>query len=445
MKRWCVVAMTLLFFTLMGCGGGSGGGEPIGSAPSNEVQNSVPAAHSGTDQNVVTGSVVTLDGSGSSDADGNLLTYNWSFVSRPGGSSASLSSVTAVNPVFTADTDGVYVLQLIVNDGLVNSPPDSVIITATAARLNSAPAAYAGTDQNVKAGSIVTLDGSGSSDADGNLLTYNWSFVSRPEGSSATLSNPAAVNPVFTADADGNYVLQLIVNDGLVNSPPDSVLITATAATLNSAPAAHAGTDQRVATNSVVSLNGSGSSDADGDPLTYLWGFVSKPEGSVVVLEDDASATPRFFSDVDGSYVIGLVVNDGILDSSEDNVVFEATSDYDLLFRKNAIAERWDLDDNGFYDPPSFFELTITNVGNIPFICYKAELFSGTFVVDSTEEQSSLGAGQIDPGESIRVRFSLNASVKDDGFQFRYYFVRSDTNENFIVLQNYISTIFSGN
>jgi hypothetical protein len=46
----------------------------------------------------------------------------------------------------------------------------------------------------------VTLDGAGSSDADGDPLTDRWSFISRPEGSSAALSNATASAPVFSAD-----------------------------------------------------------------------------------------------------------------------------------------------------------------------------------------------------------------------------------------------------
>jgi len=96
---------------------------------------------------------------------------------------------------------------------------------------NSAPVANAGAGQNVVTGSTVTLDGSGSSDADGDALTYQWSFTSKPSGSSATLSNSTIVNPTFTADMDGSYIINLVVNDGTVNSAADSVTIIATTAT----------------------------------------------------------------------------------------------------------------------------------------------------------------------------------------------------------------------
>ena len=89
------------------------------------------------------------------------------------------------------------------------------------------PVADAGPDQTVIAGETVQLDGSGSSDPDGDPLTYIWTITTRPAGSAAGLSDPALVNPTFAADIAGEYVLPLIVNDGLVDSAPDQVTITA--------------------------------------------------------------------------------------------------------------------------------------------------------------------------------------------------------------------------
>ena len=135
---------------------------------------------------------------------------------------------------------------------------------------NHQPVADAGPDQNIATGSLVTLDGSASSDVDGNSLVYTWSIESLPVGSGAVLSDSRAVRPTFTADRDGIYIIRLVVNDGSSESLPDSM--TVTAATANSAPVANAGPDQNVATDSLVTLDGSASSDADSDPLTYTSG-----------------------------------------------------------------------------------------------------------------------------------------------------------------------------
>jgi len=188
---------------------------------SNGDDTSAPVADAGSDQNVSTGSLVTLDGSGSSDADGDSLTYSWSFTSVPDSSGATLSDSTVVNPTFTADLDGTYVISLVVNDGTEDSSPDTGTITASTD--NSAPVANAGSDQNVTTGSLVALDGSGSSDADGDSLTYSWSITSAPEGSTAALSDATIMNPTISPDVVGNYSIQLIVNDGTEDSDADDM------------------------------------------------------------------------------------------------------------------------------------------------------------------------------------------------------------------------------
>jgi hypothetical protein len=94
-------------------------------------------------------------------------------------------------------------------------------------RGNTAPVADAGTDQGVTTGSLVTLDGTGSSDGDGDTLEYSWSITSKPATSTAALSDPTIVNPTFTADLGGTYTIELTVNDGTIGSAVDSVTVTA--------------------------------------------------------------------------------------------------------------------------------------------------------------------------------------------------------------------------
>ncbi|MDF1883161.1 hypothetical protein JHD49_04345 [Sulfurimonas sp. SAG-AH-194-C21] len=282
--------------------------------------NSKPIAEAGEDKNVLAGNNVVLDASKSFDVDSNSLTYMWSMVSRPEGSTAELSELNIVNPSFIVDIEGSYVFTLMVNDGNLSSDYD--YISVNAAVKNIAPIAQAGDNQNVNRpttipkDTLVQLDGSLSSDANikVDLLTYKWTLVSSPSGSLAQLSDSTIVNPTFNADKDGAYVIQLIAFDGELYSIPG--YITVNAKTDNSTPVSDAGVDQVITTPSLVMLNGSASSDADGDILTYTWIVVSKPLNSTITLDDNTKVNPSFTADEDGAYTFQLVVSDGTVNST---------------------------------------------------------------------------------------------------------------------------------
>ena len=282
------------------------------------TSNSAPVADAGSDQTAYRNDQVTLDGSGSSDVDGDSLTYAWSLITVPDGSSASLSDPAAVHPTFAVDASGTYVAQLIVNDGTLDSAPDTVTIDS----LNSRPVADAGSDQTFS-NAVVTiqLNGNQSYDPDCDPLSYEWNIVSRPPESSAALSNNASISPTFEADFLGTYIIQLIVTDDIgLSSDPDQVIITSG----NVRPVAKAGFNQVVLVGEDVHLDGSGSYDANNDPLAYGWNMISKPKGSSTDLSNYTTVNPNFFADTQGEFVIGLVVNDGSLDSNSSSVTILA-------------------------------------------------------------------------------------------------------------------------
>ncbi len=204
---------------------------------------------------------------------------------------------------------------------------DTVIISVDAA--NVKPVADAGPDQAETVDIGVTLDGSVSSDADGDTLTFNWSFTVVPQGSNTPLfSDSTAEMPSFVPDAIGEYVAQLIVNDGIEDSDADTVIINVEIG--NTRPLADAGIDQTVMVNDTVTVDGSGSADADNDDvLTYRWTINTQPDASnlSVNLVDLTTAQLVFQADAVGEYVFQLIVNDGMVDSLPDTMMVTVNAD----------------------------------------------------------------------------------------------------------------------
>jgi len=173
--------------------------------------------------------------------------------------------------------------------------------------------ADAGADQDVHVGTTAQLDGSGSQ----NTTTYNWEFVSVPDGSTASLSDDDIVNPTFIADLCGDYVARLWVsNNGCWDS--DTVTISAG----NRPPVANAGADQTIQAADdndddvpdqavTVQLAGTGA-DPDGDAITsWHWQWVSFPGATAPALSNNQVANPTFNATRYGNYVLKLQVDDG--------------------------------------------------------------------------------------------------------------------------------------
>jgi hypothetical protein len=183
-----------------------------------------PVANAGPGQTITaTGTLVHLDGTQSYDLAGLAITYQWSFVSKPAGSNAALTGPTTSKPSSTADVLGDYSIQLVTDSLGTASSPSTVQVSFN----DVAPIANAGSNQSAVVGATVTLNGSKSTDTDGVALTYKWSLVSAPSGSKAAILNPTTQMASFVPDLPGTFVVQLIVNDGFLNSLPATAEIVA--------------------------------------------------------------------------------------------------------------------------------------------------------------------------------------------------------------------------
>jgi hypothetical protein len=165
-----------------------------------------PFVDAGPDADAKQGDVVTLDGSRSSDWEGDALTYEWT-VWGPNNYGASIGKAASLN--YALPSAGTYTFTLTVRDSTGRVGADTMAITVAP---NTPPVAKAGNDIAVVAGTSVTLDGRASSDVDGNALTYEWTRYAGPPvtdlpagGSDATLT--------FTPTTPGVYTYRLRVSD----------------------------------------------------------------------------------------------------------------------------------------------------------------------------------------------------------------------------------------
>ena len=281
----------VLALSVAGCGGGGSDSPPAPTPPSNTS----PVANAGADQTVNEFDAVTLDASASTDADGDTLTFSWT---QTAGTAVTLSDTSISMPTFDApdvtavNTPEVLTFEVTVNDGTVSST-DSVDVTVNDAGLgaNSPPTANAGADQTVVEATVVTLDGSGSSDPDGTALTFSWSQTAGP---AVTLSDTSAEMPTFSAPdvAPGSpetLSFELTVDDGTDNAA-DSVDITVQD---SAAPVTISGTISYEFVNPNPNCNGLNFSNIDVRPVRQV---------TVQLLDDTGAVIGSTISGDDGSY-----------------------------------------------------------------------------------------------------------------------------------------------
>jgi len=222
--RILLLGATLLALTA--CGGGSSDSGGGGTTPVNQA----PTANAGTAQTVNEFDTVTLNGSGT-DPNGDTLTYSWT---QQSGTNVTLSDASVAAPTFDApDVTAVNApetlsFRLTVSDGsLSSSATVNITVNDAGQGANSPPIADAGPDQDVAELVTVNLDGTGSSDPDGDTLAYSWTQTVGPNvtltgGSTAQPNFPA---PDVAAGSPVTFAFELTVDDG-TDSAMDTVEVT---------------------------------------------------------------------------------------------------------------------------------------------------------------------------------------------------------------------------
>ena len=271
-----------------------------------------PSANAGAGQNAWKGALVTLDGSASTGVAGAPLAYRWT---QTGGPTVALSSATDVRPSFSAPhVSGALLFTLTVNDGRGDSAPS---VTQVVVQDRAPVARTSATTLMVEGGDPVVLDGSQSSDPDGDVLQRKWQQLSGPQvvlAQAAGIAQFAA--PAVTVQT--SLVFALTVDDGEAPADTATVTVTVLPPGSNWPPLANAGSDQTVARRSQVTLYGSGS-DREYDPLTYRW---TQLAGPTVALTGDATSMLRFDAPADAcDLTFQLAVSDPLAATLDEVVV----------------------------------------------------------------------------------------------------------------------------
>lgn len=140
--------------------------------------------------------------------------WNGSWIAGPSNFNQKITTLTVPVIAHAANTLTVE---------LQGKPGSS--ITVQLLRGNQAPLAHASNDQTLYVGDVAKLDGSTSTDGNGDALSYRWRITDKPANSLSQLSDTTAMRPEWPIDAYGHYQAELIVNDGFVDSVPDTVAI----------------------------------------------------------------------------------------------------------------------------------------------------------------------------------------------------------------------------
>lgn len=154
---------------------------------------------------------VSFDGTGSSDPDGDPLTYAWDFGDGTAGNGVTISH--------TYTNEGIFTARLIVDDG--NGGTDTATVSINVHFNHPPTAVMSAVPTSGEIPLAVSFDGSASSDPDGDILTYSWDFGDGTTGNGATVSHTYTTADTFTAS--------LTVDDGNGGSDIATISISATA------------------------------------------------------------------------------------------------------------------------------------------------------------------------------------------------------------------------
>ena len=374
----------------------TGGGDSHPSWIYFDNVNTPPLANAGPDAEGFVGVPVMLDGSASSDGDGDPLTYSWTLTSIPPGSTATLDDATLVQPSFTPDLLGDYTAQLIVNDGNGDSAPDEVTITVVnrppVAAFTCNPGGASGTV--VLEGDFIGCDATTSTDPDGDtIVTYVWTVSSIQLQETITLFGPVAG---FYVPQNGSYDIELLVSDGIdtgsASNQGSSGLVTAPSSVGNAPPLVSA-LDVETLGQATLRCRGVDPGAADTHTVTLA---VGSDSASASVLEENDPAYATFVASRDfdatdaglapGSYPGSCVANDSGGDQGSDNFTLTVL-DPAVLFPPEGMPGRFEPNESSMFAEPrdagTTFLARLESTTDVDF--YELQMEDGTLPMTGAE------------------------------------------------------------
>jgi len=239
-----------------------------------------------------TQNVCSFDGRGSTDENVPTLTYSWSYGSNAAGVSQGTGSGPV--PVKTYTAPGDYTVTLTVKDEWGATATATVPVSITEPTGNHAPAPTFTTGCN---GLVCGVSSTGTADPDtGDTLTNVWTWGDGSAPSAASSSTSAS----HTYAAAGTYTVTLTSTDGWGRSASTTRTVTLAEPTGNRAPTATFGTS---CTGATCVMNSAGTTDPDGDAITYSWSWGDGTAAST-------TASPSHTYAAGGDYTVALTVTD---------------------------------------------------------------------------------------------------------------------------------------
>ena len=257
---------------------------------------------------------VTVDATASTDPDGTISSYAWDF-----GDGGTDTGATPAQHVYAAA--GTYTITLTVTD----DDNESSVLTRNVSVAIPPVASYTYTVE----GLVVNVDGTASTDPDGNIVTYNWNWGdNRPSGSGVTSTH------TYTTSGTFNLRLRVTDNNGATNDLIQQVTVVGP----NQNPNANISTPQ--VNGLSVTVNGSTSTDSDGTITSYAWDF---GDGGT----DTGATPPAHVYAAGGTYTISLTVTDDDGATNTETRSVTVISGFAVDEFERTVANGWGTADTG--------------------------------------------------------------------------------------------------